>query len=1033
MNLSSKTVFSAVFGIVALVVSASSIRSESKTLTDAKTVSVKPPADEITVNFHNPPNEARPYVWWHWMNGNVTREGITRDLEAFAKAGIGGGWIFNMGHSFTCKFPAGPAEYMSEPWLELMKFAASEAKRLGLKLGFHNCAGWSTMGGPWIEPKDGSQKIVSTFTKHDGGKRIRIKLAQPEANLNYYLDIAVLAYPTPKNEEYRVHHWPQKSGQAGCRTGRQPELDECPADAAVALKSIVDVSKYMSKDGTLVWDAPKGNWTILRLGHTPTGKTNHPAADGGLGLEVNKLSREGVDVHWENGIKPLLDKLGPLAGDSFNSLLIDSYEAGANVWTTRMREEFTARRGYDPTPYLLTMCGRLVEDGPTTDRFLWDFRRTISDLYTDNFYGYFADLCRENGLKSAIEPYAAIYEGMAVAAKADLPMGEFWSVDPGGGYLGSLKFAASIAHINGRNLVGAEAFTANPETGKWKNYPGKLKLVGDSAWAHGINRLVVQGMVHQPFNPNIVPGMTFGQWGSHIDRNVTWFEPASAWFKYMGRSQYLLQHGEFAADVLAFVGEAVPNRGARLKGLKEAGYDFDGCGTDIFAQLKVDKGDIVLPCGRRYKLLKMPDVVFQSPKIARKVRELVEAGAAVLSPKPKHNPTLTGSTTSEKEVLALADKVWGKCDGKTVTSNRFGKGRVFCGISAVEALQNLGMEPAIQLPEANPKMQWLHRYSPDADVFYISNQSGKQVNAIASFRTTGRRPEFFDAEKGTITNAAGWAVQGRHTRVPLNLSAEKSIFVVFRHPGKPAPDPVIRAETSSGDPLVFDKSNTAGFLTWRNGVHTLRHTSGKSRKVEVADIPTPLQLSGPWDVSFQKNRGAPETARFDKLISWPRHNDPGVKYFSGTATYSIKFGATKDILKKNQQIWLDLGKVDVIAQVRVNGKDLGVLWHSPFMVDVTDALRAGTNTLQVDVTNLWINRLIGDEQYPDDRKWNNETEGKFPNRTLAEWPDWLLTGKQRPVKERVTFTTWRHWGKDDKLQSSGLIGPVKLRCAQRIK
>ena len=714
-----KAVVSLVVIIIALMISTSCIPLESKALPNDETVSASSPADEIAVNFLNPPVEARPYVWWHWMNGNVTRDGITRDLEAFAEAGIGGGWIFNVGDTFTCDFPAGPAEYMGQEWLELMEFAASEAKRLGLKLGFHNCAGWSTMGGPWIEPEEASQQLVSTVAKVDGGKRIEIKLAQPEIKLDFYRDIEVLAYPTPKNEEYRVHHWPQKSGQSGCRSGRQPELNACPADAAVPLKRIVDVSRYMSKDGTLVWDAPEGNWTIFRLGHTPTGRENHPAADAGRGLEVDKLKREGVDVHWQKGIKPLLDKLGPLAGDSFNSILIDSYEAGVNSWTPLMREEFTKRRGYDPTPYLLVMAGRLVEDGPTTDRFLWDFRRTLSELYTDNFYGYFADLCRENGMKSAIEPYAAMFEGMAVAVKADLPMGEFWSIDTGGGYLGSLKFAASIAHTNGRNFVGAEAFTASPKTGKWQNYPGKLKLVGDSAWAYGVNRFVLHTSVHQPFDVDRVPGMTFGQWGTHFDRNVTWYKPGSAWFKYIGRSQYLLQYGEFAADVLAFVGEASPNRGARIKGLKEAGFDFDGCGTDILAKLDVDNGDIVLPCGRRYKLLKMPNVIFQSPIVARKVRQLVAAGATVLSPKPKHSPTLTGSSASEKEVLAIADQVWGKCDGKTVTSNRYGKGRIFCGISAVEALQKLGVEPAIQLPEVNPKMQWLHRRSPEADVFYI--------------------------------------------------------------------------------------------------------------------------------------------------------------------------------------------------------------------------------------------------------------------------------------------------------------------------
>jgi hypothetical protein len=492
--------------------------------------------DVLESGFYDPPAQARPYVWWHWMNGNITREGITADLEAMDRAGIGGAWIFNISGSHGCNIPAGPVDYMSNQWLEMMKFAAAEAKRLGLKIGFHNCAGWATMGGPWIRPEHATQHLVWTMIKVEGNKRVAAKLPQPEMNLNYYRDIAVFAYPTVKNEKYRVHQWQPKAAQRGGRMGRQPSLKACPDDAAIALNGIVDVSKHLSKDGIFSWTPPKGIWTILRLGHTPSGKVNHPSPESGRGLEVDKLRREGVDVHWKKGVKPLLERLGPLAGDSFNSILIDSYEAGLNHWTPRMREEFTKRRGYDPMPYLLTLTGRLVEDGPTTDRFLWDFRRTVSELFTDNFYGYFADLCHEKGLESAIEPYTSAFECLAVAGKADLPMGEFWVT---GGYSHTLKLAASIAHVNGRTLAGAESFTAAPKVGKWQNYPGKMKPVGDFAWARGINRLVLHSFVHQPFDQDKVPGMTFGQWGTHFDRNVTWFKPGSAWFKYIARSQFL--------------------------------------------------------------------------------------------------------------------------------------------------------------------------------------------------------------------------------------------------------------------------------------------------------------------------------------------------------------------------------------------------------------------------------------------------------------------------------------------------------------
>ena len=983
-------------------------------------MSIVTAGENLESGFNNPPAQARPYVWWHWMNGNITRQGITADLEAMAETGIGGAWIFNIGGSHSCNIPAGPVDYMSDEWLDLVKFAATEADRLGLKLGFHNCAGWSTMGGPWIKPEQATQHLVSTVVKVDGGKRVVVKLVQPETKLDYYCDIAVFAYPTIKNEKYRVHQWQPKAVQRGGRSGRQPDLRPCPGDAAIALDGIVNVSKHLSKDGTLIWDAPNGNWTILRLGHTPSGTTNHPSADSGRGLEVDKLSRQGVDVHWQKGVKPLLDHLGSLAGKIFNNILIDSYEAGLNHWTPRMREEFKKRRGYDPMPYLLTLTGRLVEDGPTTDRFLWDFRRTVSELFTDNFYGYFADLCHENGMEFSTEPYTSAYESLAVAAKADLPMGEFWVT---GGYSHTLKLAASIAHTNGRNLAGAESFTAKPEVGKWQNYPGKMKSVGDFVWAQGINRFVLHAFVHQPFGSDKVPGMTFGQWGCHFDRNVTWFKPGRAWLKYIARSQYLLQYGDFGADVLAFAGEASPNGAAYVKGLKEAGYDFDSCGTNIFAKLKVDNGDVVLPCGKRYRLLVMPNTPFQALHIARKVRDLVTAGATVLSPKPKYSPTLTGMPTSEKEVLAIADQVWENCDGKTVTSNSYGKGTVFSGISAAEALAKIKVSPATQLPEG---LVWLHRTASGEDIFYISNQSDKTIDTIAAFRAAGRKPEFFDAEQGTVTDAPGWTITGKHVCVPITLAPEKSIFVVFRHPGKPAKDPFVRVEGPTQKVPDFVAGKQIRLRAWDNGTHTLHSVSGKTRKIKVSDLPKPLNLSGPWDLSFQSKRGASEKARFDKLISWTEHTDLGIKYFSGTATNTIKFKLPKKFLKKNQQVWLDLGEVAVIADVRVNGKNLGVLWHKPFRVEVSKALKSGENTLEVDVTNLWINRLIGDEQYPDDCQYKETDLGWFIDRSLSRWPEWLTTGKQRPVPQRVTFVTWKHWNKGDKLRTSGLIGPVTL-------
>jgi hypothetical protein len=985
----------------------------------------------LAAGFAKPPDSARPHCIWTWMNGNITREGITADLEAMAECGVGGVLIFNLaGPNHKCDTPAGPADYLGPQWLDLMKYAASEAGRLGLELSMHNCAGWATTGGPWVTPELAMQKLVSSEVIVDGGRRIEEKLPPPEVVLGHYRDIAVFAMPAALDSGFRVSQWLSKAGQRGGRDGRQPDLKPLPKDAAIPLDSITNVTRHLRADGTLTWDAPPGRWKIVRLGHTPTGMTNKPAPASATGLEIDKLRREGMDVHWQHGIQPVLDHLGPLAGKAFKMLEIDSYEAGLHHWTPRLREEFQQRRGYDPTPYLLTLTGRAVGDGPTTERFLWDFRRTISDLFADNYYGYFADLCHRHGMKFTTEPYTSCFEGLQVAAKADIPMAEFWA---DGSYSFSMRLAASLAHIHGRPIAAAEAFTAGEALSRWLNYPGSLKRVGDLAWTQGINRFVISAYAHQPWR-DLAPGMNFGQYGIQFERTTTWWKPGSSWLKYIARSQFLLQSGEFSADVLCFAGNAAPNGAADRDDVKAAGYDYDSCGTDILADLKVSDGDVVLPSGKRYRLLVLPDHPFHTPAFARKLRELVRDGAKVVGPKPQHTPSLVNLPASEEEVRAIGEEVWGKCDGIAVKSNRFGKGQVFWGISPAEVLAGLNVKPAVQLTADAAKLAWIQRRTKDADIFFVSNQSNATVRTVIGFRAAGRQPEFWDAEQGTIRPAAGWTVAGEQVRVPLEVASEKSVFVVFRNQGIPEADPYVRVEgpvqEKPANPLTaswfagLDAGKETRLRAWDNGVHTLYHATGKTDQVEVTGLPASQTLSGPWTLRFQPNRGAPAEASLEKLISWSEHPDPGIRYFSGTATTSTRFDLPEGFHKDGQEVWLDLGEVAVIAEVRLNGKNLGIFWHRPFRLEISKALRAGSNTLEVDVSNLWVNRLIGDEQHPADCEWTEKH--------LTRWPDWLSSGKPRPQPSRITFTTWKHWNANDTRLSSGLLGPVILRPARLV-
>jgi hypothetical protein len=606
---------------------------------------------------------------------------------------------------------------------------------------------------------------------------------------------------------------------------------------------------------------------------------------------------------------------------------------------------------------------------------------------------------------------------MQVGGKADIPMAEFWS---NGGYSFSVPLAASIAHTHGRRIAAAEAFTAGPEIGRWTNHPGSLRRVGDRMWAQGINRFVFHRYAHQPW-PDLVPGMTMGQYGIHFERTNTWWEPGHAWLDYIGRSQFLLQAGKPVADVLCFAGNAAPNGAMVRKDLSEAGYGYDSCGTDLFVNLTVERGDLVLPSGMRYRLLVLPEHPFHTPVFARKLRELVREGATVLGPRPLHTPSLENFPESEIEVRAIGEEVWGNCDGQTAVSSRHGKGRVFTGVPPAGVLAEIGVAPAVRLPA---DIAWIHRQTKGADWFFLSNQSDESRRFTGGFRVAGRQPEVWDAEHATIRPAAGWTLEGPHASVPLVLEPGRSVFVVFRRPAAPQPDPVVRAEGPANAIRHPDLASDDGgehLRAWANGRHIVHQASGRQRSVEVDGLPAPRDLTGPWELRFQAGRGAPEQTRFEALTPWQEHPDDGIRHFSGTAVYTHRFDIKP---RPGDEVWLDLGRVEVLARVRLNGRDFGVLWHPPFRVEVSDALQAGANTLEIEVTNLWINRLIGDEQHPDDCDWDGKA--------LARWPDWLESGQPRPSNKRITFTTWKHWTAADPLQPSGLLGPVVLQSAKRI-
>lgn len=1078
-------------------------------------------ADVLADGFRSPPASARPHTWWHWVNGNISRDGITSDLEAMKRVGIGGAQIFNV----DVGLPAGSVPFMSSRWQELIGHAIREADRLGLELCVHNCAGWSSSGGPWIRPEQGMQVLVWTETAARGPARFDAPLTQPAARLSYYRDVAVLAFKTPPAEAggagkgLRIA---QISGKAAFARadGLQPDLSATPPGAAIPREGIVDLSGRVDGAGRLTWNVPEGEWTILRIGHTPNGRGNHPAPPEGRGLECDKLSREALDAHWAGMMAAVLKAAGPRAGRVLNNALIDSYEVGSQNWTPKFREEFRRRRGYDPLLFLLVVTGRVVDSIETSERFLWDFRRTIADLFADNYFGYFGQLCRQHGMRFSVEPYGnGLFDNLQVGGLADIPMGEFWV---GGGAAETVKLAASAAHTYGRALVGAESFTADQQRGRWLVDPYSIKALGDLMFCSGLNRYIFHRYAHQPWQ-GLLPGMTMGPWGTHLERTLTWWNEGAAWLQYVARCQHLLQSGRFVADLCYFEGEGAPNDLPGRRGLRPelpAGYDYDGCDTQaLLTRMSVRDGQLVLPDGMRYRVLVLPESPFMTPVVLRKIRDLVRAGATVVGPRPVKSPSLSGYPGCDDEVRRIAGEVWGDADGRAVTSHAGGRGRVFWGRPLSEVLAQLQVEPDLSYQSALPQahLAWIHRRAGDTDLYFVSNQRYQPLEAVCTFRVAGKLPELWYPDTGRMEPAPLYREQSGHTVVPLRLDPAGSLFVVFRKGapkaehwvsliregttahraaprleirkavyeaadgqggadvtakvsalvaageltipatnelfGDPVPNVVkrlrvdyllngrslqktaaenevvelVEAQEEATPPPFEVRADSNGAISlrpWQPGVYVAQTDRGRTTRIQVREAPRRVNLDGPWALRFPTGWGAPPQVRLERLISWPEYPDPGVRYFSGSAEYDKSFTVPASMVVPGRTMYLDLGRVKNLAEVRLNGRDLGVLWKEPFRLDVTGLVKPGANTLSVRVTNLWPNRLIGDAQLPEEVEWRGPA--------IAKWPEWLVEGRPRPKTGRFTFTTWRFYTKDSPLLESGLIGPVSLRSARRV-
>ncbi|HWQ52495.1 MAG TPA: glycosyl hydrolase [Bryobacteraceae bacterium] len=816
-----------------------------------------------------------------------------------------------------------------------------------------------------------------------------------------------------------------------------------PAGMAVGRVQVQDLSARMDANGRLEWDVPPGDWTLLRIGHTVTGVVNH-APVGAMGLECDKLSKAALDVHFENMMAKLIADQKALGVNSLRYVHTDSWEAGSQNWTLHMREEFRTRRGYDPLPFLPALTGRAVESQEVTERFLWDLRQTIADLVNDNYAGHLRDLSHRNGLQFSIEAYGnGPLDVLPYAGRADLLITEFWTgMEP---WWGGIREMTSAAHSYGQPILAAEAFTSRSPAGKWQNHPFRMKPLGDQMFAAGINRFIFHRFAMQPWL-NRVPGMAMGPYGIEFDRTVTWWEQSKAYLTYLARCQYLLQQGRFVADVAYLSSDRVPtdfHEPPTLTPETPPGYDYDMVSAELLARMKVEGGRLVLPSGMSYRVLVLPAANTMRLAQIRKLKELVEAGATVVGPPPSKSPSLAEYGAGDAEVRRLAAELWGACDGANLHENLVGKGKVTWGKPLVNVLNEAGAPPDFSSlgVEAGKQIRAIHRTVDGKEIYFVASGESQAATFLCTFRVAGKRPELWWPDSGRIQQVAAYDQQASGTRLPIRLDPYGSVFVVFRDDLAPEPVSAVLRDgvevsgllsTSATDlrgkmqGFVVEPDGPTGFRleAEQPGTYAVKAAGGQQFSAIVEPLPDPVGITGPWDLSFPKGWGAPERVSLDRLISWTAHPDDAVKHFSGTATYRRRISIPPGLLVKGRALYLDLGRVEVIAEVKWNGKDLGTLWKPPFRVEITDVAKAGENDLEVKVVNLWPNRMIGDEQLPPDAEWEYSR--------LKGWPQWFLDGKLSSTGRR-TFTTWKHWRKGDALLESGLLGPVRIEAAARVR
>ena len=971
------------FFITLLAAFVLNINGVSRVQKTKKQISKPPPgADTLLHLFSSPPNSAKPRVYWWWLFNRVTKEGITRDLEQFKAKGISGVNLICTG-GYAGKAPLPGVKFLGDEWRELFRYAIKEAKRLHMEIGFNLAGGW-TMMGPSVTQDNAMKKVVSAELRTAGPAKFSATLPQPEKVEGYYHDIMVQAFPLPDSNK---------------------QIDP---------KNIINLTDKLDANGRLEWDVPNGKWIILRTGYTLTGHPwskwhAYPEGDtfeGGEGYEIDYLSRRALDDYFAHLGKLVIDE-AEKAGGKLDYLWSDSWECGKLTWTQDFAYQFNRFRGYQLENYMPVLAGYKIINADVSARFRDDFDRTIQDCIAENFYGRFEELCHQHGMKVGNEaggpndiPPQDVLKNFG---HSDILAGEFWvnghykspdgyNKDPMQRL--NLKQTSSAAHEYGKRQAEAESFTQQEQDRThWSLGPSDLKPYANQAFCEGINRLMLHQATCQPPSDG-KPGYEFCA-GQHFTPNITWWEQSPAFFTYLSRCQYMLQQGKFVGDVCFYLGERPPLLAPPKYDIPTLGpgYDCDYSNPDVLLnRMSVKNGRITLPDGMSYRLLVLQNCTSPSPEVAKqvgsyqglsvspipsnamslpvikKLREMITAGATVIGSPPDISAELKNYPQCDEQVGKIAAEIWGDLDGKTRTERRLGKGRIIWGKTPKEVLLADGIAPDFTFPgqTENPgPFDYIHRTSGDAEIYFVINRTNQRQTRDFTFRVAGKQPEIWDAVSGKTVMAKAFRQTNTATTLPLELDAFSSYFIVFRKPV------ALSAKISVG-----------------------------SNFPKLAEV---RELGGPWTAAFDPNWGGPAKARFPELISWTKRPEDGIRYYSGTATYSKNFdlgknaGENAKLIKKDKRLFLDLGAVRNVAVVRLNGKKLGILWCAPWRVEITGAVKPTGNLLEVDIINLWANRVIGDLNLPKEKRLT-KTHDAFRFDMLRGSTPLLESGLLGPVK-----------------------------------